>query len=311
MTLDDLRLFVAACEAGSLSAVAQGLGTSQSAVSQHVRRLERELDVALLERGRRGVTPTAAGRILLGSARDALGALDAGRRELDQLRDGSGGSLRVTTGGTTLRHFMARALADFRDRYPAITFDYVSATSTSECLRALRADGADVAFVTLVDDRGLEGRPTLRTPWVLVVPAGDPLADRPAVEPGDLAALADVGELQLIGMPAHATSRGELEAGLARHGVRLPVGTTVDEWDTAVRLVELGVGRSVVPALWVHDLAARPGLRALPVAGLPPLTFGWVARRWDALPRYARDFVALVDEGLARLEPAARVDMLG
>jgi DNA-binding transcriptional LysR family regulator len=305
MTLGDLRLFVAACEAGSLSAVAQRLGTSQSAVSQHVRRLERELDVALLERGRRGVMPTAAGRILLGAARDALGALDAGRRELDQLRNGSGGCLRVTTGGTTLRHFMTRALADFRDRYPAITFDYVSAASTTECLRALRADDADVAFVTLVDDRGLEGRPTLRTPWVLVVPAGDPLADRPAVEPADLA------PLQLIGMPADATSRGELEGGLAGHGVRLQVSTTVDEWDTAVRLVELGVGRSVVPALWVHDLAARPALRALPVAGLPPLTFGWVARRWDALPRYARDFVALVDDGLARLEPAARADMLG
>ena len=46
------------------------------------------------------------------------------------------------------------------------------------------------------------------------------------------------------------------------------------------------------------------------MAGLPPLVFGWVARRWDALPRYARDFVALVDEGLARLEPAARAEML-
>jgi len=304
MTLDDLRLFVAACEAGSLSAVAARMGTSQSAVSQHVRRLERELDVALLERGRRGVTPTAAGRILLGAARDALGSLDAGRRELDWLRTGSGGYLRVTTGGTTLRHFMTRPLAEFRDRYPAITFDYVSAASTSGCLRALRADDADVAFVTLAGDHGLEGRPTLRTPWVLVVPAGDGLAGRAAVDPAELRSL------QLIGMPAGATSRGELEAGLGEHGVRLHLGTTVDDWDTAVRLVELGVGRSVVPALWVHDLAARPALAAVPVAGLPPLTFGWVARRWDALPGYARDFVALVDGALAALEPAARAEML-
>ncbi|MGH9232554.1 MAG: LysR family transcriptional regulator, partial [Acidimicrobiales bacterium] len=50
MTLDDLRVFVATCEAGSLSAVAREVGTSQPAVSQHIRRLERELDVTLFER---------------------------------------------------------------------------------------------------------------------------------------------------------------------------------------------------------------------------------------------------------------------
>ena len=305
MTLDDLRLFIAACGAGNLSAVARAVGTSQSAVSQHVRRLERELDVALLERGRRGVLPTAAGRILLDAATDAIGTLDAARRELERLRDGRSGTLRVSTGGTTLRHFMTRPLARFRDRYPSVTFDYVSATSSALCLRAVRTDHADVAFVTLADDdHGLEARPTVRTRWVLVVPADDPLAERDGLEPAALATL------HPIGMPAHATSRAQLERDLAAHGVRLQVGATVDDWDTAVRLVELGVGSSVVPALWVHDLATRPALRALPITHLPPLTFGWVARRWDALPTYARDFVALVDDGLARLEPAAQTQML-
>jgi DNA-binding transcriptional LysR family regulator len=304
MTLDDLRLFVAACEAGSLSAVGARFGTSQSAVSQHVRRLERELDVTLLERGRRGVTPTAAGRILLTAAGDALGALDAGRRELERHRNGASGCLRVTTGGTTLRHFMTRPLAEFRARHPAVTFDYVSAVSTTQCLRALRADDADVAFVTLVGDHGPEQRPTLRTRWVLLVPADDPMAGRAALDPTDLRTL------PLIAMPAHATSRGELESTLVRHGVRLHISTTVDDWDTAIQLVALGVGRSVVPALWIHDLADRPELRALPITGLPPLTFGWVARRWDALPRYAKDFVALVDDGFTRLEPAALAEVL-
>jgi DNA-binding transcriptional LysR family regulator len=304
VTLDDLRLFVAACGVGSLSAVARDLGTSQSAVSQHVRRLERELGLALLERGRRGVTPTAAGRILLAAATDALGALDAGRRELDQLRHGSSGSLRVTTGGTTLRHFMTHALAEFGDRYPAVTFDYVSATSTTQCLRALRADSADVAFVTLADDQGFEPRPTLRTRWVLVVPGDDVLAERLELDPSELRTL------QLIAMPVQATSRRQLESDLATQGVRLHVGATVDDWDTAIRLVELGVGRAIVPALWVHDLADRPGLRALPIKRLRPLTFGWVARHWEALPPYAQTFVALVNEGFTRLEPAAQAEVL-
>jgi hypothetical protein len=60
VTLDDLRLFVAACDAGSLSAAARRHGTSQPAVSQHVRRLERELDVALLERGPPGAASSTS-----------------------------------------------------------------------------------------------------------------------------------------------------------------------------------------------------------------------------------------------------------
>lgn len=61
MTLEDLRVFVAVCRAGSLSAVARELACTQSAVSQHVKRLEREAGVSLLERRPRGVVPTYAG----------------------------------------------------------------------------------------------------------------------------------------------------------------------------------------------------------------------------------------------------------
>lgn len=80
-------------------------------------------------------------------------------------------------------HFMARPLAEFRRRHPDVTFDYVSATPTPQCLDALRADDADLAFVTLTDDGVLEHRPAVRTPWVLVVPADRHLAAVSPVEP--------------------------------------------------------------------------------------------------------------------------------
>jgi DNA-binding transcriptional LysR family regulator len=304
VTLDDLRVFVATYEAGNLTAVARQIGTTQSAVSQHIRRLERELGVTLFERGRRGVTSTPAGRILLTAATDALGAIDAGRRELDRLRRGDAGTLRVATGGTTLRHFMMEPLAEFRRRHPGITFDYVSAASTRECLDALRGDLADLAFVTIGTDRTLDHRPTVRSPWVLVVSADDPLAGRPSPRPADLQTI------RPIGMPQETRSRGQLEEQLASHGVRLSFTATVDDFDTAIRLVELGVGQSIVPALWIHDLDHHPSLRALPITWLPPVTVGWATRHWDALPPYAHSFTQLVNDGLARLGPAARAEVL-
>ena len=309
MTLDDLRVFVATCEAGSLSAVARQVGTSQPAVSQHIRRLERELGVTLFERGRRGVTPTAAARILLATAAEALGTLDAGRRELDRLRTGDSGTLRMATGGTTLRHFMVHPLARFRERHPGITFEYVSATSTGQCLEALRADRADLAFVTIGAGGGeLDQRPVVRTPWVLVASA----ADQPsAAGPGAPVAPDELRSVRAIGMPAHSTSRGQLDDQLAARGVRLDYAAFVDEPDTAVMLAELGVGQTILPALWAHDLESHDRLRARPVDGLDPVTFGWAARRWEALPPSAHTFVGLVAEGLGRLEPAARVDLVG
>jgi DNA-binding transcriptional LysR family regulator len=305
VTLDDLRAFVAACEAGSLSAAARRLGTSQPAVSQHVRRLERELDVTLFERGRRGVMPTAAGRTLLAAAAEALGAVDAGRRELDRLRNGETGTLRLATGGTTLRHFMVRPLARFRERHPGITFDYVSATSSRACLDAVRADRADLAFVTVGAAGGLDERPALHTPWVLVVTSGDLLADR-ARPPRP----ADLRSARVIGMPAAATSRQQLDDQLAAHHVRLAYAATVGDWDTAVQLVALGVGRAVVPGLWVHNLDGDGPLRALPLQGLEPVTIGWAARRWSALPDHAHAFVRLVGEGFAELGETARSELV-
>jgi DNA-binding transcriptional LysR family regulator len=310
VTLDDLRVFVATCEAGSLSAVARQVGTSQPAVSQHIRRLERELDVTLFERGRRGVTPTAAARVLLASATGALGALDAGRRELDRLRTGDAGTLRLATGGTTLRHFMVRPLARLRGRHPGITFEYASATSTGQCLDALRADRADLAFVTIGATAGgeLDQRPVVRTPWVLVASAEGlaPGARREApVAPDELRSV------RAIGVPAHSSSRHQLDEQLAVRGVRLDYSAIVDDPDTAVMLAELGVGQTVLPALWAHDLERHGTLWARPVDGLDPVTFGWAARRWDALPPSAHTFVSLVAEGLALLEAAARVDLVG
>src|SRR5580658_1817721 len=102
-SLEDLRVFAAVCEARSLSAVASDLGCTQSAVSQHVRRLERECGIPLVERGVRGVQPTDAGRILAAAAADGLGVLASAWRRIDELRRGDAGSLRLATGGTTVR----------------------------------------------------------------------------------------------------------------------------------------------------------------------------------------------------------------
>ncbi|RSN67965.1 MULTISPECIES: LysR family transcriptional regulator [Actinomadura] len=294
MTLDDLRVFVAVCEAGNLSAVARDLACSQSAVSQHVRRLERETGLVLLERRPRGVVPTRAGRVLRRAAADGLAGLDAALRLLDDLRRGVGGTVRVATGATTVRHFMAGGVAAFRARHPEVALQFETAGSSRRCLEAVRSHTADLAWVTIGPPLdGVEQRASCELPWVLAVRADDPLASRTSV------ALPDLADIRHIELPAHSTSRVHLEMHLERHGLRLASTTSVADWDTALLLAELGLGHAILPALpgWG---GGSGDVRLVPVPDLPPLTAGWAARDWDALSPLAVEFA---DTVLERLSP--------
>jgi DNA-binding transcriptional LysR family regulator len=286
VTLEDLRVFAAVCEARSLSSVARTINCTQSAVSQHVRRLEAEFGLPLLERGRHGVVPTAAGHTLHAAALEALAALDGADRTLSALRTGEGGVLRIATGGTTLRHFMAEALVEFRRNHSRVAVEFVSATSSTQCVAHVQAGRADIAFITLGSPAaGVAYRPVIRTSWVLAARDDDPLARRRSLRPEDL------GRVRLIAMPEHATTRQQFDASLGRHGLRVPTTMTVDDWDTAIQLVELGLGHAVVPAMWLHDIDRHPTVRAIPIPFAAPVTFGWAARRWDTLDLSARRFV--------------------
>ncbi|MEV4672244.1 MULTISPECIES: LysR family transcriptional regulator [Actinomadura] len=288
MTLDDLRVFTAVCAAGNLSAVARDLSCSQSAVSQHVKRLERETGLVLLERRPRGVVPTRAGRILHRAATDGLAGLDAALRHLDDLRRGVGGTVRVATGATTVRHFMAAGVAAFRARHPEAALQFETAGSSRRCLGAVRSHTADLAWVTIGPAlEGVEQRAAYELPWMLAVHTGDPLAERTSI------ALDDLAGIRHIELPAHSTSRVHLEMHLERHGVRLASTTSVADWDTALLLAELGLGHAILPALpgWGRGTG---DVRLVPVPDLPPLAAGWAARSWDALSPLAVEFADTV-----------------
>ncbi|MGA4843419.1 LysR family transcriptional regulator [Streptomyces sp. G45] len=306
MTLDDLRVFIAVCRAGSLSAVARELSCTQSAVSQHVKRLEKELAVCLVERHARGVVPTSAGRILHAAAADGIGGIDLALRRLRDQARGEGGAVRVTTGATTVRHFMADAIVDFRRRHPRVTLEFQTASSSRACFDALANDDLDLAWITIgAPVRGIEQRPVADLPWVLAVPEGDPLAVQ------DRVGLADLASCPLIRPPQAATSRAQLDAALGQVGLSPAGHTSVADWDTALLLTELGVGRAVVPELPGWRAAVPPGLRLLPIAGLPALSVGWAVRRWDALSPLARTFADAVAAGCAADRAAGGVPAQG
>ena len=94
MTLEDLRIFVAAAEAGSMSELARSMKRTQPAVAHHLRRLEEELGASLVNRTRRGITLTEAGTALYERTTAALSALSTAKAEIEMIRGDSEGRLR-------------------------------------------------------------------------------------------------------------------------------------------------------------------------------------------------------------------------
>lgn len=291
MTLDDLKVFTAVCRAGSLSAVAREQSRSQSAISQHVRRLERETGVPLLERQSRGVAPTSAGRLLYSAAREGIGGIELALRRITELAQGQAGAVRITTGATTVRHFMSEAIVEFRFRHPRVSLEFLTASSSPSCFAALLNSDIDLGWITTSDRpvRGIEQRPVMELPWMLAMRDGEIYSDRVFVEVPELSGL------RLIRLPDNSNSGSRLAAALAASGIGVDTDAGVADWDTALLLAELGVGHAIVPDLPgrspLHD---QGGVRLVPLRGLPPLTVGWAVRNWDALSPIARTFAEAV-----------------
>ena len=125
--LPDLSAFLAVAEARSFTRAAATLGTSQSALSHVVRRLEARLGVGLLARTTRRVEPTEAGERLLRTLRPAFDDIDAELAALSALRVRPAGTIRITTtlqaARTLLWPVLARLLPDHPDIRVELSLD--------------------------------------------------------------------------------------------------------------------------------------------------------------------------------------------
>lgn len=118
--LVDLNAFATVAEERSFTRAAARLGTSQSALSHTVRRLETQLGVRLLTRTTRSVAPTEAGERLLGTLRPALEAIGAELESLSELRDKPAGTVRITASEHAACSILWPALARLLPDYPDI-----------------------------------------------------------------------------------------------------------------------------------------------------------------------------------------------
>jgi len=125
MDWDDLRLFKAVAEGGSLSAAAALLDVSHTTVFRRLNALEKTLGVRLFDRQRSGYLLTASGEELAETAGDVAGRIDAVSRRIQGRDVRLRGPLRVVTRDTLLQRLLTPQLASFREPYPLVELELI------------------------------------------------------------------------------------------------------------------------------------------------------------------------------------------
>lgn len=151
LNLDQLRIFVSACEKGSFSAVAREMGRAQSAVSAQVQNLELDLGLDLFDRSGKYPTPTAAAEALLPLARQAIGQLQRFRQAANSYQRGEEPQLHIVFEELVMPDRLNDMLAAFAERFPHTRIR--SSSASDGCAIGQVAGGqADFAFVTARDN---------------------------------------------------------------------------------------------------------------------------------------------------------------
>lgn len=243
MDLDALRLFVDLAETRSFSKTAGKHFVSQSAVSQRVRSLEKELGHRLVERGkgRPGAHFTEAGERTLGYAREILGRADALKRELTDLGSEIGGALNVATVYSIGLHALTPSVSSFLRQFPTVNL-HLEYLRTDRIYEALLAGTIDCGIVACPRERpGVTILSLHSERMVVALPAGHPLAEHTEIPASALEGRA------FVAFEADIPTRLLIDEFLAEHGVTVRVTQAFDNIETIKRVVEIGLGISILP----------------------------------------------------------------
>jgi DNA-binding transcriptional LysR family regulator len=270
MATDPRRLafLLAVHRAGGVLAAADLLHVTPSAVSQQIARLEAEEGYPVLDRGPRGVTLTAAGRVLADAAERIEAELLEARQAIAALGEAVTGTVRVGSFQTAIRAVVAPMLGRLAEEHPGVQVD-VAEHEAAEQLRMLRAGDLDVVLLERDVDadtpapRGAHDVPLLEEPWRLVVPASMPTPER-------IDDLRDATWLRAESGTAADRAMRRLARTL---GTTFTTRHTFFDFGTALALVAAGQGVAMLPALALRGegTGGRDVPDGVEVVGLPGL----------------------------------------
>ncbi len=184
--LTDLRLFLAIVDAGSITHGAAEIGLSLPAASERLRDMETAGEVALLNRGRRGITPTEAGEMLAHHARTILHQMAQMRGDIGQFAKGLRASVRIFANTAAITEILPERLATWMAVHQQIDIE-LRERDSDQIARSVAAGFAEIGVLSSAVETGaLVLRPFAVDRLVVVASRHHPLASERQVHFADV-----------------------------------------------------------------------------------------------------------------------------
>jgi len=293
MELKQLSSLVVLAESGfNVTEAAERLCLVQSAVSQHLARLEQELGTRIFARkGKRLIALTAAGEEVLKHARQALAAreniLAIGRDHVEE----ASGVLRIATTHTQARYVLPPVIRAFRQIFPSVSLQIHQGTPHQLVEMAIK-DLVDFSICTeeLGEHSSLTAIPCYRWNRSLIALKGHPVLKRRPLS------LESICDYPLVTYTFGFTGAGHLRRTFARAGFRPNVVLTAADTDVIKTYVREGMGVGLIASM-AYDASQDRDLALRDLSRLLPWETTWVAYHKDKyLRRYQQRFIDLLDE---------------
>lgn len=288
MELRHLRYFVAVAQTLHYRKAAEQLHIVQPALSKQISSLEGELGLQLLERDRRHVTLTEAGKAFLEEAIAVLAQADGAKARAIAVSKGQMGHLSIGFIQPALADLLPRALRRFRREYPDVRIRLAELTNR-QAVERVSDRSVHCAFVRLpVDRRGtLTTEPISSQDVSLAIPEGHPLSARESVAVADLAD----EDFILIDRRVEPQLHDYYVSLCNESGFSPRVAHEVSSTWVALGLIAGGLGIGFAPAS--AKLTGQQGVAHRPLVGaVPRLNIGLI---WDekACPEVLANFLRM------------------
>ncbi|MEM8563082.1 MAG: HTH-type transcriptional activator IlvY [Pseudomonadota bacterium] len=277
METRSLTVFLSVADTLNFSRSSETLHMSVSAVSRTIKRLEDELSQPLLERDKRRVRLTKAGREFQEYARSALSEWQRLQRKLATDKN-LVGEVRLYCSVTATHSILAPILAAFRTLHPAVDILMHTGDQADGVSRVL--DGQDDVAVSgrpLQLSHRLSFLPLLDTPLQIWAPTAVCAVQRQLQTQEQTLQDYDWSDIPFI-LPERGITKEMLDSWLRTHGIQPRVYAQVAGHEAIVAMVSLGLGVGIAPSLVVEKSSFAMGVRPLALNDpLPPLTVGLCA----------------------------------
>ena len=288
---DSAKIFKDIAQLKSISRGATANGISQSAASQQIQELERQMGVTLFDRSTRPLALTEAGKLFFDLCRDVLRREEQFQVQLENLKGLVEGAVRVASIYSIGLSEMSRVQEEFTARFPnaQLHVDYLRPDKVYE---AVLADQADLGLVSYpAGSKDLAVIPWREEEMTVAAQPSHPLAQKPVLLPADL------NGQDYVGFDEDLMIRRELDRFFREQGIEIHVAMQFDNIQMIKEAVALGSGISILPARTMQAEIAQGRLVSISLHA-PDLVrpIGIVHRKRKRFNRATQAFLELLLE---------------